>query len=247
MVKRIIAATLVSLVLGTITLQVSATPIYGTVTMSPAGYGAKGTMTIWGGGWNGANVYAGVYMFNKTAGTGEGQLLDNGPVGGFCIDLSENLASGSRIYDVLMPQDAPRPTTFLGGPMGLQKAAYLSELFGRFYNTAWDTVGSHTSVENSKAEAFAAAVWEIIYENLPASSAGWDVTTDSTVGNKGFKAANLDYQTANTWLHALNGTGPMTQLRALSYCGAQDFIVPIPEPATVGIFALGILGLIRKR
>ena len=247
MVKRIIAATLVSLALGTITLQVSATPIYGTVTMSHIGYGAKDTMTIWGGGHSGLSVYAGVYMFNKIAGTGEGQLLDNDRIGGFCMDLSEYLASGSKTYDVLMPQDSPRPTTFLGGPMGQQKAAYLAELWGRFFDPAWAAGDSFSSQQKSDAEAFAAAVWEIIYEDLPASSSGWDVTTDGTGGSRGFKATNLNYQTANSWLHALDGTGPVAQLRALSYSGYQDFIVVIPEPATVAFMMVGFATLILNR
>jgi hypothetical protein len=230
-----------------IVLEVSATPIYGTVTMSNTGYGAKDTMTIRGGGRSGRNVYAGVFLFNKTAGTGDGGLLDNGVIGGFCMNIVENIGSGSLNYDVLMLEDGPRPTTFLGGPMGQQKAAFLAELWGRFYNPVWAAGGTYTSQQKSDAEAFAAAVWEIVYEDLPALSSGWDVTIDGTGGSRGFRAENLDYQTTNNWLHALDGTGSMAQLRSLSRIGSQDFIVKIPEPATIGILSLGILGLVRKR
>ena len=134
--------------------------------------------------------------------------------------------------------------------MGSAKAAYLSELWGRYYDPAWSAGGSYTSLQNSNAEAFAAAVWEIIYENLPTSPAGWDVTVDGTAGDKGFKATNLDYQTANAWLHSLNGTGPTTELWSLSYCGSQDYLVkcpPIPEPATVAFVALGSILVIGKK
>jgi hypothetical protein len=250
MIKKCIFA----LVLMTlIVLEASATPIYGTVTMSNTGYGAKDTMTIWGGGHSGLNVYAGVYMFDKTAGTDQGGLLNNGTIGGFCMDLSEYLGSSSLNYDVLMLEDGPRPTTFLGGPMGQQKAAFLAELWGRFYNPVWATGGTYTSQQKSDAEAFAAAVWEIVYEDLPASSSGWNVMIDGTDGSRGFRAANLDYQTANNWLRALDGTGPMAQLRSLSRIGSQDFLVAIqdpgaiPEPATIAFAAIGFTSLVLNR
>ncbi|MBU2597031.1 MAG: PEP-CTERM sorting domain-containing protein [Planctomycetes bacterium] len=186
-------------------------------------------------------------MFNKTAGTGQGEYLDNGYIGGFCMDLSEYVAHDSLTYDVIMPQDGPRPTSFLGESMGQAKADYISELWGRFYDPAWSAGGSYTYQQNKNAEAFAAAVWEIIYEDLPTSSSAWDVTVDSTGGSRGFKATNLDYQKANAWLGALDGTGPIADLRALSYVGAQDFIVEIPEPSSIAIFAVsGLCFLIRK-
>jgi hypothetical protein len=101
------------------------------------------------------------------------------------------------------------------------------------------------------AGAFAAAVWEIVYEDVPTSPAHWDVTTDGTYGNKGFKASGLNSQLANNWLHSLNGTGPMADLRALSYCGGQDFIVSfgniVPEPATVALAAMGLVFIVRKK
>ena len=243
MAKRYVYALILA---ALVTLQVSATPISGTITMSHVGYGAKDTMKIWGGGRSGLNVYAGVYMFNKTAGTGEGQLLNDSFIGGFCIDLAENVVGGSLAYDVLMPQDGPKPTTFLGGPMGQQKASYIAELWGRFFDPAWSTSSSYTLQQKRNAEAFAAAVWEIVYEDLPSSPAGWNVTTDGTSGKRGFKAVYLDYKQANSWLHSLDGTGPMANLRVLSYTGSQDFLValpqvPIPEPAALAFIAMGFV------
>lgn len=238
--KRLVAVALIISVLAA--LRAVATPIYGSVTMSYTGTGASDVMKIWGGGRSGLNVYAGLYMFNKTAGTGEGQYLDNGSIGGFSMDLSEYIAGGSITYDVIKLQDGPRPTTFLGEPMGQAKAAYLAGLWGRFFDPAWAAGRSYTAQQNSRAETFAAAVWGIIYEDLPASPLNWDVMTDSTVGSRGFRATNLDYQTADNWLHTLNGTGPMAQLS-----GSQDFIVPVPEPASLAIFAIaGFFCLIKR-
>ncbi|MEN6386214.1 MAG: PEP-CTERM sorting domain-containing protein [Phycisphaerales bacterium] len=229
-----------------------ATTIYGTVTASYTGFGAADSMTIWGGGLTSHNLSAGALLLNKTAGTGDGQYLDNGTVGVFCIDLLETAASSSKKYDVLMPQDGPRPTSFLGGGMGEAKADYLAELWGRYYDSAWSTSGTHSTAQKEAAGAFAAAVWEIVYEAVPSSPTSWDVTTDNTEGDLGFRAANLNSQLANSMLHSLNGTGPMADLRALSYNGGQDFIasfslVTIPEPATIAFAAMGLLFIARKR
>ena len=245
--------TVILTVVLVLSVQSMATPIYGDVTMSYTGTGALNSMTIWGGGLSNYNVNAGAYIFNKTAGSGDGAFLSNGPIGVFCIDLLEHIASGSQTYDVIMPKDGPRPTTFLGGAMGQAKADYLSELWGRHYDPAWTAGSGATLQQKSNAEAFAAAVWEIVYEDVPTSPMFWDVTVDSTVGSRGFRAANLNSQLANNWLHSLDGTGPMADLRVLSYLGSQDFIVAlppnqIPEPATAALIAFGLLFAVgRKR
>jgi hypothetical protein len=228
------------------------TTIYGSVTASYTGSGAADTMNIWGGGLTNYSVAGGALLLNKTSGTGDGTKLNNGIVGVFCIDLLETAASSSKKYDVIMPGDGPRPTTFLGSSMGEVKADYLSELWGRYYDSAWSTGGSYSNSQKEAAGAFAAAVWEIVYEDVPSTPAGWDVTVDSTLGGKGFKASGLNSQLANSWLHSLNGTGPMADLRALSYCGSQDFIVSlgtlnVPEPTTVALAAMGLLFIVRKR
>jgi len=190
MVKKCVVSYLIFV--SILTVQLFATPI-DSVTMTYIGIGAKSAMNIWGGGLTGLNVYAGPFMFNKTASTGTGNLIENSVIGGFYIDLSEYLASGSKTYEVLDVSAWPKTTTFLGGGMGQAKANYLSELWGRYFDSAWMAGGTYTVAQNTHAEAVAASVWEIIYEDLPASSAGWDVTIDDTAGNKGFKATNLDY------------------------------------------------------
>ncbi len=219
----------------------------GTINIEHDGYGAVGTAQVWGGGLSGSSVKAGVYMLDKSAGTGDGNLWDNGLIGAFCIDLSQNAPGYDTTYQVVMPQDAPTPTTFLGETMGAAKAAYLSELFGRHYDPAWVEGGSWTSAQNAAAEAFAAAVWEIIYEDLPASPALWNVTADGTSGSLGFKATGLDTTLANSFLHSLDGTGPMAELRAFRNSCKQDFIAVVPEPATILMLGLGSLSLLRRR
>lgn len=243
MIKKYVVSSL--MLVSMFALQLSATPI-DSVTMSHTGYGAKDTMTIWGGGHSGLSTYAGLFMFNKTESTGSGNLIDNGVVGGFCIDLSQYLASGSNTYEVLDVAAGPVPTTFLGSGMGAVKAAYLSELWSRYFDSSWMAGGTYTAAQNAQAEAFQAAIWEIIYEDMPTSPTGWDVTIDGTLGNNGFRATNLDFTLANSWLSSLTGTYQGANLTALSFDGSQDVLVAIPEPATVAFLAAGLLFAVSR-
>lgn len=236
----------VLLVMGS---QCLATEIVGTVTAGYTGMGASDSITIWGGNFNNHNTSAGAILVNKTAGTGDGQYLDNGKIGVFCIDLFESVKSGSLTYNVIMPKDGPiTSASYLSGGMGSVKAAYLAELWTKYYDPVW-TSGSYTSAQKAAAEAFQAAIWEIVYEDLPSSPAYWDVTVDSTLGGGGFKASNLNSTLANTWLHSLTGTGANVELRVLTYGGSQDFITAfnIPEPTTVAIVSMGLLLLVRRK
>ncbi len=218
-----------------------------TVDIEHDGYGAVGTATLWGGGLYGANRHAGVYMLDKSAGTGEGELWDNGYIGAFCIELSQSAPSYPKTYDVIMPEDAQRPTTFLGETIGSRKADFLGELWGRFFDTAWVMSESFTEEQNIAAEAFAAAVWEIVYEDSPASATMWDVAVDSTTGPLGFRCENADISLANSMLHSLDGTGPRAELRAFVNSCGQDYIVEVPEPATILLLGLSSLTLLRGK
>jgi hypothetical protein len=137
--------------------------------------------------------------------------------------------------------------SFMGGLIGTTKANYIAELWGRFYDPAWADGGPYTNEEKLNAEAFAAAVWEIIYEDLPTSPLDWDVTVDGSSGSHGFQATNVNWTTANSWLHSLTGSGPMADLRAFVNGENQDFIVQVPEPATVCLLGLSSLVFLRKR
>jgi hypothetical protein len=222
----------------------------GTLDVVHSGFGASDVVTIWGGGFSGVDVWSGVYMLDKSNGYNEGKLWPDGTIGAFCTELSEEAPSTTLTYDVIPLDKGPRPTNFLGDAMGSDKANYIRELWGRFYDSDWASGGSYSWQENIKAAAFATAIWEIVYEDLPTSSKGWDVTIDGTSGSLGFCVDALTDLTdiANVMLHSLDGTGPMADLRVLSYNGAQDYIVEVPEPATLIILGIGgTLGLLRRR
>lgn len=217
-----------------------------TVDIVHDGYGAYGAATVWAAGHEGNVAMAGVYMLNKTNSTGIGDTWSNGLIPGFCIELHEPAPQATYTYSVGMPDDTYN--SYIGEVIGSEKANYLRELWDSYYDPAWASGGSYTSQQNSAAEAFAAAVWEIIYEDLPTSPLDWDVTVDGTAGSGGFYADNLDAETANKWLHELTGTGGKADLLVLSYQGKQDFLVAVPEPATILMLGLGsVLGLFRRR
>jgi hypothetical protein len=184
-------------------------------------------------------------MLDKSAGTGLGNIWPNGLIGGFCIELHQWSPDTTLKYDVVALHEVNN--SFMGGTMGLEKADYIAELWGRFYNPAWANGGPYSSEEINKAEAFAAAIWEIIYEDLPTSPLGWDVTVDGSTGSHGFYAQNFDWAVANSWLHALTGCGPKAQLMAVVNDGKQDFIIQVPEPTTIFLLGLGGLAFLRKR
>ena len=247
-----LAIFLTTIVLVLVTPRVANAASLGTADIVYTGCGASGQLRVWGGGLYGASVRGGVYMLNKTKGTGQGTHWPDGLLGGFCIELSELAPTKPSTYNVVMPQDSPQPTYFLGSYIGPVKAEYLSELWGRFFDPNWVGIGPFTIQQDSNAEAFAAAVWEIIYEKLPTSPAAWDVRVDGTRGRLGFKCSGADTVTANNWLHSLNDTGPKAQLLALVRDGKQDYVTAspptgIPEPTTIALFGLGSLTLLRRK
>jgi hypothetical protein len=222
--------------------------LVGTMDIVQTGFGACSEIQIWGGGYDGEVVYGGVYMLDKSDGSGVGDIWPDGQLGSFCMELYEDYPQETFTYDLVTPQEGPVPTCFLGGSIGADKAEYLRELWGRFFDPAWFGSGPFTSEQNSDAAAFAAAVWEIVHENLPSSPLDWDVTVDGTAGDLGFSCAGIDTAKANDYLHALTGCGPKADLMAVVRCGSQDYLIQVPEPATIALLGLGgVLSLVRKR
>ena len=240
-ISVIIFATVVLLLPG----ESQATSSLGTVDISMTGFYAYDIMEVWAVSYiQGTTTHSGVSMLEKTDGYGEGNLWANGTIGGVCIELYEAPSNDLLKYNVIMPENGPDAS---GGAMGYTKANYLRELWGRYYDSTWAT-NSYSEADKIFAAAFSAAVKEIVHEALPDSVFGWDVTVDGTDGDEGFRI-DWDYASiANAMLYSLDGNGPMANLRVFSYDGAQDYLVEVPEPATMVLLGLGgAFGLLRRK
>jgi hypothetical protein len=209
----------------------------GTVAVDHASLGASDFLAVYGGGHAGTEFYAGVYELAKTGGTGKGTIWPNGPLPGMCVELNEYAPSTPTSYHVIKPAD--EYNTLLAETFGTVKAGYLQELWGRHFNSAWTGSGPFTGTQNVQAAAFAAAVWEIVYEDLPDSPLQWDVSVDGSSGVAGFRAECVNSVLANSWLHSLNGAGPKATLAVLTAPCRQDYLVAVPEPATLVLLGLG--------
>ncbi|MCP4454636.1 MAG: PEP-CTERM sorting domain-containing protein [Planctomycetes bacterium] len=226
-------------------MAAKATPL-GTVDVSRTGHGANHAADVYGAGYAGESVHTGVYMLDKTAGTGAGTFWDNGPIAAFCIELEEPASSSNLTYDVVSVSDAY--SGLLNESMGMDRSNYLSELWGRYYDPSWAGDGPFTLDQNGSAASFAAAVWEIVYEDLPANTFDWDVTADGTPGIPGFAIDSVDSSVANAWLASLNGNGPMAELAVFTNEGNQNYLVAVPEPTTMLLLGVGgVLGAMRRK
>lgn len=226
------------------------TPVYattlGSADLVSTHMGASQAIDIYAAGYSGEEIYAGVYMLTKSAGSGVSELWDDGDnIAGFCVEAEELYPSTVTSYDLVTTESAT--VTVLSEAVGTEKAALLSELWGRYYDSSWED-GSYSTSENSAAAAFAAAVWEIIYEDLPSSTTDYDVSVDSTVGIGGFASTTVDEALANSWLQSLDGTGSMATLLIFTADGSQNYLVAVPEPMTILLLGMGgALSVARKR
>jgi hypothetical protein len=232
---------------------------YGTVELKETNVTPRITRNIYGPGFaGGVNAYVGKYNWAlrnadldvDNDGDVDG---DDNPFGmqgigdistsGFCIEMQYSTGN-YRQYSIIDLWDAPEIAGPGGQDMGVTKADYIREL----WDAQYDSIGT----SNTRAAAFQAAVWEIVYEDAQV----WDVNawdSDDLANNSSFKIAGDDDDSvvslAQGWLDALQGIGGNRNLVAVSNDSYQDYVVEVPAPGAIvlGMMGLGLAGWVRKR
>ena len=226
--KKIIFTTMI--LVSVALISTASATLLGTVNIQNHNNNLSDTGGLGGSVMSYGNYYTGVYSWTNAGGTGWGTLV---PDWGFCIELTQG--SVNTWHDVIPLDEAPLPITDIT-PMGVTKANAIRELWGRNFDPTWTT-----GANRQMAEAFGAAIWEIIYET---DTGPWNVTIGA-----GFHAAIEQAATANLWLSQLTGDTAYfaNNLVATSSDNGQDFVVQVPEPATIGLLGLGAVALLRRK
>ena len=152
------------------------------------------------------------------------------PSWGFCVEMPQSVENGWFAGSSLdqVPSDSP---------MGVTKANHIRELWGRDFDSAWIT-----GADAQMAEAFSAAIFEIIYE----TDSSWDITSGTGFYCTGLEESATD--TANTWLSQLNGNKAYFANNLYAVRGyGQDYVVQTPEPATPLLLGIGGLFLGKRK
>ena len=157
----------------------------------------------------------------------------------FCTEVETVNWGGTYSYTIKDAKDVPvpdGPADTNKGPMGALKAAYVSELWGKFINQVTDNVSG---------AAFQIALYEIVFEDLYVQNPpGWSFSTGKFQARNDSGDPAQAISLASSWLSQINGQGAKAGVVGLTANGVQDLIVGcppvIPEASTVMLALMGL-------
>jgi hypothetical protein len=174
---------------------------------------------------------------------------------GYCYELTQYAEFNYRTYNVAR----------LESVTGSCKAELISQLWAQHYDKSWesesyiyyggnqggwDSGEPANTQENREALALSFAIYEIIYD-FDGSLGSLDLAADCFKAREDRTDPDDSIAIAANWLNSLvlpcDYTGPLAELLSLRNNCNQDFIVEIPEPATICILGLASLMLVKKR
>jgi hypothetical protein len=204
-----------------------------------------------------SGTVAGVYTFNQVGGTFPTDILpaESSTIWAFCIELAQNISAGTYVFDVEELENGRTP----GAPLGADRAQLLRSLFA----VAFPPAGVFPTIGNSTfAAAMQLAVWEIAHETLSFTNGALNALNVST-GVARFTASSGIITEANSLLGLTVanfnlGTDGVyaSNMFAMNSATKQDFVFqvvpgggeqPIPEPTTMALIGLGLVGLALAR
>lgn len=206
-----------------------------TVEVRYVGTGLHRTIQV--SGVRNATVHAGELIHEFRNGTGSAAAL-NGQIRTFCTEVTQNVNSSWRVFNLVDASDAPNP----GSPMGDAKAAQLARLY--------DIAAGQQNQSADFAAAFQMMVWEIVYDYNPANAATGNLDRTSGAirflsGDSHFNTVVAIFDSLRASLLSSNSTG-ISGLHAIVNGNVQDQLVVIPLP-TAGAMGLAGIGLIAAR
>ena len=167
----------------------------------------------------------------------------------FCIDLSQDLSSNTRRYDVSPVNSIPLASG--GGALAIVRANSIKDIFAGSGGAALNSAAS-----DDLAAAFAIAIWEIVYDYNPTQPGkNLDLFGGAfTFVHPDALSDSIEAIVAN--IFAAIGTNMNPPIAGFSSANHQDFvtcgdggctIIPLPSTAGLGAIGLALVGSRRRR